>query len=131
MKRICLLLLLCISTFGASTYEKGKLISLDDASIERPIVSVTGSGAYTNSRTTTVRELRYRMNIQVADTVYVGLYTVDRYKPYYPSLEFNLNSDVDVRIEGRRIYLKRPNGQDVKLVIEKRLDRKGKARRSR
>jgi tetratricopeptide (TPR) repeat protein len=124
MKRICLILLFCATAFGESNYEKARLISITDVSTETRTVSYYGGipSAYS------VKQLRYRLIVQVADTVYVGLYTsnIFKFKPYNPLLEFKDNSDVDVRIEGSGIRVRRPNGKDLNPLIEKRLDRTGK-----
>jgi tetratricopeptide (TPR) repeat protein len=122
MKRICFILLFCATAFGESNYEKGRLISITDVSTATQTFICCGPGttAYT------VKQLRYRLSVQVADTVYVSLYTSNIFKPYNPLFEFKDNSDVDVRIEGGRIHVKRPNGKDFNPLIEKRLDRTGK-----
>jgi len=124
MKRICLILLFCTTVFGESTYEKGRLISITDVSKVTQTVSYHGKApsAYRTKQT------RYRFVIQSADTVYVGLYTVNifKFKPYDPVPDFINKSDVEVRIEGSGIHLKRPNGKDVDMLLEKRLDRTGK-----
>jgi tetratricopeptide (TPR) repeat protein len=124
MKRICLILLFCATAFGESNYEKGRLISITDVSTVTQTVMCCGPG----SSAYRTKQTRYRFVIQSADTVYVGLYTVNifKFKPYDPLLEFINKSDVEVRIEGSGIHLKRPNGKDVNMLLEKRLDRTGK-----
>jgi tetratricopeptide (TPR) repeat protein len=118
MKRICFILLFCATAFGESNYEKGRLISITDVS------TVTQTVAYRSAYI--VKEFRYRLCVQVGDTVYVGLYTANIFKPYYPVLDFRNNSDVEVRIDGGRMHIMRPNGKEFKPLIEKRLDRTGK-----
>ncbi len=122
MKCISLILLFCATAFGESNYEKGRLISITDVSQVTQTVSYYGGtpSAYT------VKQFRYRLSVQVGDMVYVGLYTSNIFKPYYPVLDFRNNSDVEVRIEGSRMHIMRPNGKDFGPLIEKRLDRTGK-----
>jgi tetratricopeptide (TPR) repeat protein len=122
MKRICLILLFCTTAFGESNYEKGRLISITDVSQVTQTVAYYG-GAPSAYR---VKEFRYRLSVQVGDTIYIGLYTANIFKPYYPILEFRNNSNVEVRIEGGRMHIMRPNGKEFKPFIEKRLDRTGK-----
>lgn len=122
MKRICLILLFCATAFGESNYEKGRLISITDVSTETRTVSYYGGAPSAYS----IKDLRYRLIVQVADTVYVSLYTSNIFKPYNPLLEFKDSSDVDVRVEGSRIHIKRPNGKDLNPLIQKRLDRTGR-----
>src|SRR4029077_8911340 len=66
MKRICLILLFCATAFGESNYEKGRLISITDVSKVTQTVSYYGGtpSAYR------VKEFRYRLSVQVGDTVY-------------------------------------------------------------
>ena len=122
MKRICLILLFCATAFGESNYEKGRLISITDISTVTQTVSYYGKTPSAYS----VKHFQYRLSVQVADTVYVGVYTANIFKLYNPLLEFKDNSDVDVRIEGSRIHIKRQNGKEFNPLIYKRLDRTGK-----
>jgi hypothetical protein len=107
MKRICLILLFCATAFGESNYEKGRLISITDVSKVTQTVSYYGGtpSAYR------VKEFRYRLSVQVGDTVYIGLYMSNIFKPYYPVLDFRNNSDVEVRIEGGRMHIMRAERQ--------------------
>ena len=108
-------MLLCTSAFAESTYQKGRLLAIND--------SVTWQKLSTGGRAL-LSEV-YQLNVRVGDIVYVGKLIPWPYG-YRPKYDLTENSDVDVRIDGNSMHIKRPNGKEFNTKIVKRLDRTGK-----
>ena len=119
MKRIgVFVLLICGCALADSSYEKGRLISITFAPEEivgsTPTAIVSGSYA------------SYHLSVQIGEMVYVTRYTpLPIFGRYAPWIDLAPNSELDVRIKGKVLYIKRPNGKEFKAWIEKRLDRTG------
>ena len=108
--RLATVLLFCATCF-ASTYQAGKLISVDDL----PPASVVTGGTTVQS---TLSE--YRLNVQLGDLVYVCSYTPTFVWAYKPN-DLLANDAVQARIEGKHLYIKRPNGKELKTTIMRRM----------
>lgn len=114
MKHAVLWLVLCAAAFAASSYQSGKLLSITDSRSNRDVGnSQTGS-------VVTVTDVEYRFSVQVGDMIYVGSYWPRTRWSYSPK-DFIVNDPVQVRIEGKNMYLKRPDGKELKTEIIQRI----------
>jgi hypothetical protein len=104
---------LCAVALAANPYESGKLISITDSRSNRVVGN--GSGSVVN-----VTDVEYRLSVQVGDMVYVGSYW-PRWRWSYAPTDFVVNDPVQVRIEEKRMYLKRPDGKELKTDIVQRI----------
>jgi len=114
MKYALSLLLLCSSAFATSSYQTGKLLSVTDSSSNR-LVGNSQSGSIV-----TVTDVEYRLSVQVGDLVYVGSYWPRTRWSYSPT-DFIVNDPVQVRIDGKHMYMKRPDGKELKTNIIQRV----------
>lgn len=60
----------------------------------------------------------YQVSVQVGNTIYRGIHT-PRHGDSLPE-SWKPNTDVEVRIEGRRFYLRRPSGEEMDFAVAKR-----------
>jgi hypothetical protein len=61
----------------------------------------------------------YEVAVQVGDTVYRGVYTPRNEGEALPA-DWKTGAEVQARIDGRHLYIKRPNGLEVDFAIAKR-----------
>jgi hypothetical protein len=114
MKCATLWLALCSVALAASSYQAGKLLSITDSRSNREVGnSQTGS-------VVTVTDVEYRFSVQVGDMTYVGSYWPRTRWSYSPK-DFIVNDPVQVRIDGKHMYLKRPDGKELKTEIIQRI----------
>jgi hypothetical protein len=113
MKRLLWMLLLCTS-LSASSYQTGKLLSITDSRSNR-LVSNSQTGSVVS-----VTDVEYRLSVQIGDMVYVGSYW-PRWRWSYDPTDFVENGPVEVRLDGKHMYIKRPGGKDLKTEIIRRV----------
>jgi len=76
-----------------------------------------------NSQTgsvTSVTDVEYRLSVQIGNMVYVGSYW-PRWRWSYTPTDFIENNPVEARFEGKHMYLKRPDGKELKTEIIRRV----------
>lgn len=61
----------------------------------------------------------YEVSVQSGNTVYRGVYKPRHEDEALPE-EWKAEAEVQVRVEGRHLYVKRPNGSEVEFAIAKR-----------
>lgn len=61
----------------------------------------------------------YEVRVQIGNTVYLGVYKPRHEDEDLPQ-EWKAEAEVQVKVEGRHLYVKRPNGSEVVLAIAKR-----------
>ena len=108
--RLLSVLLLSVSLW-ASSYQKGKLLSVDDT--KDPNVNPTEGPSVIN-------HLEYRLNVQLGDFVYICSYNPPFQWSYKPN-DLLVNDPVEARIDGKHLYLKRPDGKELKTTIVRRM----------
>jgi hypothetical protein len=112
MKRILPMLLapaLCIA--APPIYHHGRLVKMTDYTRE----SATGSGGIVYS----VPIVEYRLSVATDDgMILVGSYTPKSTK-YVPK-DFIVKDPVDYRVDGEYMFIKRPNGTELKTEIVRR-----------
>jgi hypothetical protein len=103
-----LLCVVCLSAFSqsqAQSYEAGTLMKVDQ-------LPDTGSAGGTDaSLKSAVHD--YNISIQVGDTLYVCRY----HAPSGQETSWLQGKDVEVRVKGKVMYVKRPTGKDAKATI--------------
>lgn len=115
----CLVLLCCTNAWSNSTYEQAKLVSVTDATRTFHIIFQGPYGAFGSADGTIVA---YHINVAVGDVVYVGHYRPFSRHSYAPT-DLVPKSIVDIRLDGEHMYVKRPNGHEIKTAIISRIDK--------
>jgi hypothetical protein len=111
---ILLFFVLCSSANAGASYQTGKLVSMTDLNSNRVIGnSQTGS-------VVSVTDIEYRLSVQLGDMVYVGSYWPRTRWSYSPT-DFIVNDPVQVKIDGKHMYLKRPDGKELKTTVIQRI----------
>lgn len=103
-------LLLCASCF-ASSYQTGKLIAVEDLP---PAQVVTGGNTVSSTLT------QYRLNVQLGDFIYVCSYGQTFVWSYKPD-DLVVNDPIQARIQGKHLYILRPNGKELRMAIVRRM----------
>jgi hypothetical protein len=67
-----------------------------------------------------VTDVEYRLSVQLGDMVYVGSYWPRTRWSYSPT-DFIVNDPVQVKIEGKHMYVKRPDGKELKTTVIQRV----------
>jgi tetratricopeptide (TPR) repeat protein len=112
MKRMVLaVLLLYGSAFAIADYQKGRLISVTSSGQWVPVPKY-GAVTYTVS---------HFYNVELNNVIYIGDYEQSSRWSYKPA-DFQTPKEVEVRIDGRHMYIKRPDGKDWKVAIVTRID---------
>jgi Flp pilus assembly protein TadD len=111
-------LLLCTCAFADVTYQDAKLISITDST--RVTQGATCSAGACYSFPVTLVGINF--NVQMGDVIYIGHHDI-HWRWSYAANDFSSNSEVKIRLDGRHMYIKRPNGQDCKTLIVSRIDK--------
>ena len=107
-------LLGCIAVAGAPQYQTGKLLAISDSRSNRDI-----QNSY-NGSITTVTDVEYRFSIQIGEMIYVGSYWPRTRWSYKPA-DFIVNDPIDVRLDGKHMFIKRADGKELKTEIVQRI----------
>jgi hypothetical protein len=95
----------------AGAYQAGKIVGVDRLSAHQP-----AAGHQTVGSTDTPLEAdvqNYNVSIQVGDTVYVCRYQAHSGQ----EMSWLQNKDVQVRVTGKTMYVKRATGEDAKATV--------------
>ena len=112
MKKIALAILLLYGiAFAIPDYQKGKLISITSSGEWVPVYKYG---------TNTFRVNHY-YNVELNNVIYIGNYEQGS-RWSYNAADFQHPQEVEVRIDGRHMYIKRPDGKDWKIAIVIRID---------
>ena len=108
--------LLCLSTVAAGKdkheWKTGTLVSITDSRSNR----VFGN----NGTVQTVEYVEYRISVLYDGMVYVGSYRPVWTWSYAPT-DFVVNDPIELRIEGKEMYIKRPGKDVLKTKIIQRI----------
>jgi tetratricopeptide (TPR) repeat protein len=115
----CLLLLCSTTTWANSTYEPAQLISVTDASRTLHIVFHGQYGGVASANRVIVG---YHLNVAMGDVVYIGRFIPHTRWSYAPT-DLAPKSTIDIRLDGKTMYIKRPNGKEIKTAILSRIDK--------
>jgi tetratricopeptide (TPR) repeat protein len=111
-------LLLCTYAFADSNYQKARLISITDATkVVQGAAYAAGTYMYFP-----ITMVGINFNVQIGDVIYIGHHDI-HWRWSYTATDFTPNSVVEVRFDGTRMYIKRPNGQDCKTLIVSIIDK--------
>jgi hypothetical protein len=99
---------------AGSPYQTGKLISITDSSSNRVI------GNSQNGSVVTVTDVEYRLSVQLGDITYVGSYWPRTRWSYSPT-DFIVNDPVQIKIDGKHMYIKRLDGKELKTTVIQRI----------
>ena len=94
-------------------YQEGKIVDIQQKSETRVLY-------YLVNTPITQDDPYYEVSVELNHVVYVGQYTPRHSADSLPE-DLKIDSPVDVKLEKRRMYLRRPSGSDVDLVIVKRI----------
>lgn len=110
------ILFLCsgIALSGATQYQTGKLLSIADSRSNRDVQNTY------NGSITTVTDVEYRFSIQIGEMIYVGSYWPRTRWSYKPT-EFIVNDPIEVRLNGKHMFIKRADGKELKTEIVQRI----------
>ena len=111
---VSILLSLCSSVLAAPIYQTGKLVSVTDTRSNRTV------GNSQNGSVVTVTDVEYRISVEIGEVTYVGSYWPRTVWSYSPT-EFIVNDPIEVRIDGKHMFVKRPNGKELKTTIIQRI----------
>ena len=117
----CLLICLSLAPSLAAAKDKrewktGTLLSITDSSSDR-IVSNSHTGAVQS-----VTDVEYRLSVLVDGMIYVGSYW-PRWRFSYAPTDFVINDPIEISVEGngKEMYIKRPDGQELKIKVIQRI----------
>jgi len=112
LKKIALaVLLLYGSAFAISDYQKGRLISITSSGEWVPVYKYGASTFRVN----------HFYNVELNNVIYIGQYEHTRRLGYNPT-DFQHPREVEVRIDGGHMYIKRTDGKDWRIAIVVRID---------
>jgi hypothetical protein len=94
-------------------YEDGKVLDIQQKMNTRVLY-------YQVNTPITQDDPYYEVSVQVGSTIYVGQYTPRHSSDTLPD-DLTVTSPVQVRMEKRHMFLKRPGGSELDLVITKRV----------
>ena len=116
MARVLTLLLLLSSVVWAEkNYQTGTLMDVSQRTETRGGFIAGGTG------TTSVTDVIYELSVAVDGEVIIGSYSPFSAFSYEPT-DFTVNEAFQVRLDGKKMYLKRPNGKELKTRIIKRVN---------
>jgi hypothetical protein len=118
MKWFAVLLLVSVGSTGgyaaSKQYDTGTIMNVEQKVHTRVLY-------YQVNTPITKDDPYYEISVQVKDTIYIGEYNPRHSADTLPE-EWNVpRAEVRVRVEKRSIYLIRPTGTEVQVMIEKRV----------
>lgn len=97
-----------------SEWKTGKLLSITDSSSNRII------GNSQTGDVQTVTYVEYRLSVLVDGMIYVGSYW-PRWRWSYSPTDFVINDPIEIFVNGKEMYIKRPGGQELKTKVIQRI----------
>jgi hypothetical protein len=116
MKRlilICICLLLTAAPLFAAKqlFQAASIVSIQQKTNTRVLYYIVNTPI-------TKDEPYYEISVQLKDVVYLGRYIPRHADETLPD-EWTPGAAVEARVEGRRLYLKRPSGSELQLAVIK------------
>lgn len=101
------------------SYQQGKLLNIDQQdTVETSYRSQRQSDGSTVTTPINTTQKHYFITVQAGDMVYVGEYTPAFFgKPG----DWVIGDAIDVRFDGNKMILQKPNGKELKTKIQKRI----------
>ena len=101
------------------TYQQGKLLNIDLQKEQTTSYTTTRqSNGTTVTTPTTSEQKHYFITVQAGDLVYVA-----EYSPIFfgkPG-DWVIGDPIDVRLDGNNLFLRKPNGKELKAKIRKKI----------
>lgn len=110
----------CSLALAGPAYQTGKLVSITDSSSNRAV------GNAQSGSVVTVTDVEYRLSVEIEDMVYVGSYWPRTCWSYSPT-DFVVNDPVQVKVDGKHMYIKRPGGKELKTTLIQRIRKEPKS----
>ena len=105
-------------------YETGKLLDITIDTTEsvsyRTRTYKIGDHYYSHMDPYTVRRQEYFLHVKLKGIVYVARYTSSLFKSYRPA-DLIVGDPIEVRFKKKKMYIKRPDGKEMKSKIVKRV----------
>ncbi|MCC7345679.1 MAG: hypothetical protein IT573_12125 [Deltaproteobacteria bacterium] len=100
-------------------YQQGKLLDIQERKDKTTTYTTTKQkDGKTVTTPTTTEEKHYFITVQASDLVYVGEYTPMFFgKPG----DWIIGDPIDVRFDGNKMILRKPNGKELKTKVQKRI----------
>lgn len=99
-------------------YQQGKLLNIEEKDTVQTTYVTQKQGNETVTRPVEDKQKHYFITVQVADMVYVGEYTPAFFgKPG----DWIIGDPIQVRFDGNKMILQKPNGKELKSKIQKRI----------
>jgi hypothetical protein len=95
-------------------WKTGTLLSITDSSSNR-VIGNAQTGAVQ-----TVTDVEYRFSVLVDGMIYVGSYW-PRWRWSYAPTDFVINDPIEISVNGKDMYIKRPEGQELKTKVIQRI----------
>jgi hypothetical protein len=110
---VAILVVLALSLPGVAhgegrTYQTGNLVSVNSPELPFTLPPVVAGGP----SITIPLHLSYEFEVRNGDIVYLGFCRRSDYKP-----EWRVGEDVQFRLQKDKMYLKRPNGKEFRLIF--------------
>jgi exosome complex RNA-binding protein Rrp4 len=96
-----------------SEWKTGSLVSITDSRSNRVINNPTGG-------VQTVEDVEYRISVLFDGMIYVGSYW-PRWKWSYAPTDFVVNDPIEISIDGKEMYIKRPVNSEIKTKVIQRI----------
>lgn len=113
---LVMLVVISVVCFAAEKqYQTGKLVDVESEGYSRLV------GNASTGSSTSIRYHENRISVQAGDTIYVGECTQ---KPHWSSCkpgDWVIGDPIEFRIEKGHLWLKKPNGKELKTKIVKRV----------
>lgn len=104
-------LLVVFSAASEKSYIKGKLVDITSVKTKTPIQLQNNGLA---PLIVSAENEEYSISVQLGDLIYTGRYQVKVYKPE----GWTVNDPVDVRFEGDRMFIRRPDKPEKEIKIK-------------
>ncbi len=117
MKLWCTVFLVILGTVGVARaaekpYQTGKIVDVQQKVDTRILY-------YLVNTPITQDDPYYEVSVQLGDTIYRGVHTPRHRGDRLPE-DWKPEAEVQARIDGHHLYVKRPNGPEVEFAIAKR-----------
>jgi hypothetical protein len=119
---VALFLLLALPALAKEStpkeYQQGKLLNIEEKDTVQSTYVTQKQGDRTVSTPVEDKQKHYFISVQAGDMVYVGEYTPAFFgKPG----DWVIGDPIQVRFDGNKMILQKPNGKELKTKIQKRI----------
>jgi hypothetical protein len=112
---------LCFGEKGQKEYQTGKLVDVQSEEFERMIMSGHSQNGNGHIHGTTARLTDNHISVRLGDLLVVGECIGKRHWSSCKPGEWVIGDPIEVRVDEDKMYLKKPNGKELKTKIVKRV----------